>query len=103
MRMVMGLLGMAGMVVLVGAVLAGVFVIVDMSVGSVVMLMTMLVVMRVAVSVGVFMAVHLTVVIVFVRVAMVVLVLMFMLMGVFAFHCVVFLSCTGYRCFPLIL
>jgi hypothetical protein len=93
--MVVGLLPVSGMVMLVGAVLAGVVVIVDMRVGSMVMLMAMLVVMRVAVGVGVFMAVHLTVVIVFVCVAVVVLVLVFMLMGVFAFHCVVLLSCLG--------
>ena len=82
---------MAGMIVLVGAVLAAVFVVVGMGVGPMVMPMAMFVVMGVVVGVGVLMAVHLPAVVVFMHMGVLVFMVVVMLMGMFAFHCVVLL------------
>jgi hypothetical protein len=97
MRMVVGLPFMAGMIMLVGAVLAAMPVIVDMIVGPMVVFMAVFVVMGVVMGVAVLMAVGLPVVGVFVRMGMLMFVRVVMLMGVFAFHCVVLLSYAAFK------
>ena len=77
---------MAGVVVVVGAVFAGVVMAVNMLVGPVVVMVRVLVEMRMAVGMGMLVAVRLPVVRVFVDVGVLVFVIMLMLMGVFAFH-----------------
>jgi len=86
MRMIMGLLRMAGVVVVVGPVLPGVVMPVNMFVGPMVVVMRVLVMMPMAVVMGVFVVVNLSVVRVFVDVGVIVFVIMLVLMGVFAFH-----------------
>ena len=86
MRMIVGRLRMAGVVVIVGPVLAGVVMPVNMFVGPVVVMVRVLVVMPMAVGMGVFVAVNLSFVLVFVDVGVIVFVIMLVLMGVFAFH-----------------
>ena len=86
MRVIVGLLRVAGVVVVVGPVLSRVLVSVNMLVGPMVVMVRVLVVMPVAVGMGVFVAVNLSVVRVFVDVGMIVFVIMLVLMGVFAFH-----------------